>query len=417
MGRLCAIAARNSTPEHALVFTPHSAMMRGMSWILRIFLVGIFLGGNVGQAEEAAPEWKFRTITVQVLDIKGKPAPGVTVSLVGLDRDALYQINDDRNASKWRFFTDAQGCFTARFGDFRSYDYEQATGKWEPGWGVFYFVAECKGTAGGVSPYLQNESREYERLTSLPRGEHDEWRTGEFAPVDLSKQPAKVVIRLKSGITVFGKVTDEVGNPLAGHGIRVEEDLHAWSHTGRGGEILAATGVTDRKGRYRIENVYPNRFYIQLEPNAPLFWLKTRLRKGTWEEGRVDEVQPYNTEKEVRVDLIAAKEAPYRYYGKVTDATGQPVAHAKVTLGVSLHWPTRTWGDDHHFESVETGEDGTYEIRVESRYVRGFSVEAPGFERMDRWNDDRASFNSEKPFAPGAYDFQVTKEDPSKKKP
>ena len=385
--------------------------MIGMSWIRWVVLVGLLLGGSFVWAEEAAPGWNFRTVTGQVLDPEGKPASGVVVSLVGLERDAISQLLSDETAEKWKMVTDREGQFTMRFGDFRSYDYEQATKQWVPGWGAFHFVAECKGTAGGVSPYLQNEGSDDQVLSSLPCGEYDEWRMGEFEPVDLSKQPARVVIRLKRGITVFGKVTDAEGNPLAGQGVRIEHDLHAGSHTGHGGEILFSCGVTDQKGCYRIEHVYPNRFYLNLEESSPLFWYKTRLRNGPWVESRVDEVQPGKDEKEVQVDLIAVKEAPYRYSGKITDADGRGIPGAKVTLSISLHWPVRTHEDTHTHQSVETGKDGTYTFYVASPYVLWFSAEVPGFARVVRAADEKRSSPTYAPLTPGTYDFQVTKKE------
>jgi len=113
----------------------------------------------------------------------------------------------------------------------------------------------------------------------------------------------------------------------------------------------------------------------------------------------------------VQVDLIAVKEAPYRYSGKVTDVEGRGISGAKVTLSISLHWPVRTHEDTHTTQAVETGKDGTYAFCVASPYVLWFSVEVPGFARVVRMADEKRSSPTYAPLTPGTYDFQVTKKE------
>jgi hypothetical protein len=185
--------------------------------------------------------------------------------------------------------------------------------------------------------------------------------------------------------------------------VEIHLDLYAWSHTGYGGEIFISSGTTDKSGNYRIEQVYPNKFYIDL---TDMIWMKTRVRGDRWVADRFDELTPGIREKVLHVDMVAAPEPPYRYFGKVTDEQGDPVPNAKVTLGVSLHCPPRTWNDEHNYVSVVTDGSGAYSLRVESRFVRGFSVEAPGFAHSDRWADDGDGY---KPFLPGTYDFKLKK--------
>jgi len=368
-----------------------------MSQFLRaFFLVAFALSGVSAKAED---KWHFRDVLFEVRDPDGKPAPGVKVHLMGIERFAMGP--DDYDNKNWNFVTDTKGCFAARFGDFRSIDYEEKTHEDMPGYGGFYMVAEFPGTAGGVSPYLRNVEKEGDQLLS---DGWTEWQKGEFAPapVNVAKPPKLVVIQLKRGITVTGSVRDLDGNPVANCQMGTLHDLHATTHTGFGAEMLPARAYTNADGIYRIEHVYPNRF----DMDASGVWIKTRVRGGPWKEERIDELTPGRKEKEIRVDMVVVKQPPYRYFGKVTDAQGQPVSNASVTLGVSRHWPSRTFGDDHHYENATTDTKGEYELYVESRFVRGFAVEAPGFKREVQWGADDDSATS---YKPGSYNFQLSK--------
>ncbi len=362
----------------------------------------------------AAEPWEFRTVEGRVLDEEDRPVAGITVYLVGLGRDAVGKMADeikgkedlgtpnDQIEPAWKFVTDKEGRFTARFGNFRSFDYWNATHQSVPGWGGFHFVTWREGYAGGVSPYLQNEGADRSELEHLVKGYADEWRRGEFQPVNLAQQPVNVVIRLKRGITLHGQVVSAKGDPLPGQEVSFYNDLHAWTHTGYGDEILGRNATTDEEGNYRIEHCYPNAFYLRLSSSTrPRYWFKTRIGRGAWVEDRVDEIEPREREKKLRVDFMTLHKPPYRYYGRVSGWTGNGIPNAKVTFGVSTHWPIRTWGDDHHFESVVTNEDGVYEIRLESQYVRFISVTAPGHATKERGEENTEAL------PPGKYDFRL----------
>jgi hypothetical protein len=387
-----------------------------MSQFLRAFFLVVFALSGVSAKAEG--KWHFREMLFEVRDPDGKPAPGVKVTLVGLERDAvrLWQLDQkpgemdwDGNVKDWKFVTDSKGRFTARFGQFRAYDYKQATQESVPGWGGFYMIAKKEGTAGGVSPYLQNEGEDYETLPHLDVGRDDEWRKGEFAPVKLNASidllnPPVVLIQLKRGITVTGRVEDMAGKPIKGQRITVFNDLYSWSHTGRGCEIFYRNAETDSQGTYRIEHVYPNRFYM--EANEEAIWIKTRVRGEQWQEKRVDEVMPDGKENEIHVDLALSDKAPYRYFGKITDEQGSPVVGADVRLSVSLHWPERTHEDTHSGVHAVSDESGDYSICTGSPFVSGFSIDAQGFKQEVQW---RESSKKEEPFSPGPHNFRLKK--------
>ena len=45
-------------------------------------------------------------------------------------------------------------------------------------------------------------------------------------------------------------------------------------------------------------------------------------------------------------------------------------AGANVILAVSDHWPPETWNDSHSQERTTSGQDGSWEIRVSTPFVR-----------------------------------------------
>ncbi len=375
-----------------------------MSQFVRAFIMAVLvLAGVSAKADE---KWRFREVVFEVHDPDGKPASGVKVLLAGVERDGI--MLDYTGKKNWQFVTDAKGRFMARFVDAKGYAYEEATHEDMPGYGGFYMVAESPGTAGGVSQYLWNtpgKSKDY-GLLSHWEGYRNEWQQGDL--VNVAKPPNPVVIQLKRGITVTGTIRDEEGNPVPNCYVEAGSDLHATSHKGYGGAILPVRAETDAQGNYRLEHVYPNRFDLGVQRGISDggVWIKTRVRGGSWKEERVDELTPKKKEKAIQVDMVVVKQSPYRYFGKVTDDQGQPVVGAKVTLGVSLHWPVRDWSDDHRYRDTVTNTAGMYELSVESRFVRGIWVEASGFQKEEMWRDDDEKSG---PYKPGKYNFQLSK--------
>jgi len=397
-----------------------------------VLCVGIVCVAETPKTAEKPQQWQFNKVAFEVRDVDGKPAPDVPVRLLGLDRDALFMSDDDGgNSTKypaWNFVTDAQGRFTATFGDFRSRDYDEELSF--PGSGCFYLVAKKQDASGrmlgGVSPIIYNLYVKCAQDLAdwpSPQKQDIEWQTGEYAVVSLQFRPddaPPVVIPLRRGIAVTGTVHDTKGCPVAGANVQVYNDLHCWSHSGYGGEIFRTSGTTDKQGRYRIENVYPNRFFtgfplrpqdacatvpcsrnIFSDSEVDLYWYKARLRNGKWKEQMIDDIMPQKKEKEIQLDFIVSREPLYRYSGRVTDKEGKSVADAEVTLGVSRHQTMHTYFDNHHYESTKTDADGKYDMKASTRFCRGFGVKASGFE--DLWKES----DEGRPFPPGSYDFQL----------
>ena len=355
------------------------------------------------------------------MDEEGLSVSGVEVQLRGLGRDA-FGVNPDEGKSDnyrgWKFTTNSSGLFTARFGQFRQYDHQQATQLIEPGYGHFYFVARQEGTAGGVSCEVLNLDDEElalrkkrENAESVSPQEGDEWVRGAFPPYVLSgkREGKPLEIVLKRGLDLTGRILDTAGKPVRGEEVSVFLDLHAGSHTGHGGEIFEKQIETDRAGRFHFSHIYPNTFYVELRDHsrgAP-YWIRTRVR-DRWVDKIEDEITPRtdewderNNEKAIDLLLIVAREEPYRYFGRVTDSHGRGVAGAKVGIRCSLHDPERTFEDDHdYWWQTKTDRNGNYSLRVGSRFVNAIWVAAGS----DTGNDGA---NEGELMAPGRYDITV----------
>jgi hypothetical protein len=345
---------------------------------------------------------QFRSVEAQVLDVRGKPAAHVEVFLRGLERDAMG-INaldaGSESAPGWRFVTDSRGRFTARFGMFSSIEHESETHEVLPGWGTFYFVATQPGTAGAVSPRMENYSGKANDWRP-DRRERDEWSWGRT--IRLRNGQTRVSMQFQSGLRVAGRVIDRRGHPVGGLEVSVTHDLHVRSHTGFGGEIFAHAAFSDAAGRFSFERVYPARFDLGLLSRKPeVFWVKTKVRRQ-WSGERVDEIAPRAGERSIAVEIVAAREIPYRYFGRVTDGAKKPVSGAKVVIGVSLHRTPGTFGDEHTFLDGQTDEDGRYEIAATSPFARFIRAEAPGFKDAERDFEERGHLAP-----PGEYDLAL----------
>ena len=361
-----------------------------------------FAAGDDGSGVE------FRAVEMQALDSQGKPAAHVPVYLRGLERDAMgmNQFSLQGGAAPkiesappgWRFVTDSRGRFTARFGMFSSIQHEDATHETLPGWGTFYFVAMQAGTAGAVSPRIENYSDKPGEQGSAAR-DRDEWSRGRT--IRLRNEKTRVSMQFRKGLRVTGRVIDRQGHPVSGVKVSLTHDLHVWSHTGYGGEVFLQTTVSDGAGRFSLERVYPARFDLSLGSGEPeVFWVKTKVRRQ-WRGEIVDEITPDGRERSISVVIVVAREIPFRYFGRVTDSAKQPVSGAKVVIGISSHRIPKTFGDEHHFLDGQTDKDGRYEISAASPLARFIRVSAPGFKDADR------DFEEGTLAPPGRYDFSL----------
>lgn len=362
-------------------------------WIAMFVLWPLLAG-----AEDSA--LKFRGVSVRVVDEEGVAVSGVRVALVGTDRDALGSLLDDAGGkdelAAWRFVANAQGRCAAQFGCFRTADSEKLAGRWTPGWGRFYFVAESGGRRA-VSMCVINLPAADRHVTEGDTD--DEWaRRG---VVRLTDAPVELTLRLMRGLRVTGRVIDPGGRPVRGFVISLSNDLHAGSHTGYGGKIFPAEAVSDGEGRFVFEHVYPNTFYLGPAPHeerTPV-WVRTRVR-GRWAEAVVDMITPRRGEKAIALTLGVSPKLPFRYFGRVADETGKPVAGAKMTFGISRHRTVRTHADNHTFLPATTDEGGRFEILTASPYIRFVRVSAPGFADFEGDYEDRMR-------APGKWDFTL----------
>ncbi len=365
----------------------------------------------------------YRELACRVVDEAGVPIRGVTVRLGGLERDAPDFKDDEDRVNRepgWKFTTDADGRFAARFGCFHLYERGGVSGFDGPCYGEFYFVVVKPGWAGGVSREILNLDDAV--LASVKAdadgegnssGENQEWSRGEFSPLLLRDAPSKsdtLVIVLKRGLDLHGRMLDTAGQPVRGQSVGVSLDLHYGSHTGMGGMIFWQGTTTDRAGRFHLRHVYPNVFTVQAADGSEgsPYWIKTRV-SGRWVDKIEDEITPRTGgredsagyERSIDLRLLVSHRPLYRYFGQVTDPGGHPVAGIKVMVRNVRHEPVRGWGESHGGgQATRTDRAGNYSLRVGSRFVDGIWVYEDEY-RGDVWADDNALF------PPGRYDLTV----------
>jgi protocatechuate 3,4-dioxygenase beta subunit len=342
----------------------------GSLWLLILFSTAL------QSAEPETPAVKFREVRVRVVNESGRPMPSVMVYLVGPGRDAPNNpeaVSESPNG--WRFLSDAQGYCVARLGCFRGFDSEKLTGSPGPGWGSFYFMAEADGLRG-VSPCIVHETPSEHRKEYW---QPDEWSRHGFA--ETSSKRLEITLRMRRGIQVVGTVIDTEGRPVKDCAVSIQEDLHSESHTGYGGEIFCQSTFTDHHGHFVFSGVFPNTFYpncASLNEGTLPVWLRTRVH-SRWVDEPIYAVTPHPGEKVVRLTFEVSPRLIFRYYGKVVDQAGRPVPGAGLDFGISRHHKPKTFEDDHHFLHATADENGRYELRTATPFLRFLSVRAPGF--------------------------------------
>ncbi len=365
----------------------------------------------------------YRELPCRVVDEAGAPLGGVPVRLCGRDRGAL-DFDDDYQPERkpaWNFTTDRDGRFTARFGQFQAFSHEQATGLNEPGYGEFHLVAFKAGYAGGVSREILNLDEEgssnylkHANDPDTPPQENEEWTRGEFESRLLGDptETQPLVIVLKRGLTLHGRMVDTAGRPVRGETVNLCLDLHKHSHTGAGGEIFEQQTTTDQAGEFHFRHVYPNVFTIGayiVSPNPP-DWIRTRLR-GHWMDGELGQITPrrgnarHLSDYERSIDLRAlfARRALHRYFGRVTDAGGRPLARARVVIRWLLEKPAPDAKKEYGLEQTTlTDANGNYSVRVGSPLVDGIWVSLGN-------NNDGLEVGDGTLMAPGYHDLVLPK--------
>lgn len=395
-------------------------------------LLLIFRCSVQAQADDESPG--YREVTVHVVDQFHQPVAGIEVQLHGLDRGSINATFDlfkydnpgrPENAKYqgWKLKTDAQGNCSVRFGKFDYWEHEKATGIASPGYGHYFLIVKSEGFAGGVSPKILNlndaDRKNYKapELSNSSPQEEDAWAFREFEPRLLSddlKDAAPLEIMLERGIEVSGQLVDGKDRPIHGETITLWSDLHADTHTGRGGEIFSQSVETDQAGRFHFQHVYPNLFYISLagQDDDQLIWTKTRVRKR-WIEGIADAIWPHTDDVDLPLVIVATRESPYHYFGRVTDEKGSPIRGATVRIQTSIHGPggRSDFDDGHsHHSQAKTGADGNYNVPAAGPYVNWFEITAPGFQTQT-YSEDGEIYDwdryEEVPCAPGRYDFTL----------
>jgi protocatechuate 3,4-dioxygenase beta subunit len=282
-----------------------------------------------------------------------------------------------------------------RLGCFVGYDAEKLTGSAGPGWGRFYLFAEQDGLRG-VSPCILHVGS-----LGISQRDPDEWtRRG---VIHTGRRPIAVTLRMQSGLRVMGRVVDTEGKPVPDFEVRFEHDLNAESHTGYGDGIFGQSQWSDAKGRFAFEHVFPNTFYPRIpvtENNRPV-WIHTQLR-GRWLRKTIESVTPRRGERVIRLTLRVSRELPYRYFGRVTDESGRPMANANLEFGISRHRQAISFGDNHTFLHTTSDETGRFELRTATPYILWVAVNAEGHDtyNLDYEQQDRAR-------APGEWNIVI----------
>lgn len=402
------------------------------SLVLHALVSGLLFFCSEAWASDEAHD--YREVTVHVVNQFHQPVAGIEVQLRGLDRGSINAtfdlFNNDgpprlENAKYqgWKFKTDAQGNCSARFGKFDYWEHAKAAGIASPGYGHFFLIVKSEGFAGGVSPEIFNLNDEERKNYKAPEirnsspEEEDAWKFGEFEPrvlTDEPKEAAPVEIVLKPGIEVSGQLIDGKEKPIRGETITLWSDLHADTHTGRGGEIFSQSVETDLSGRFHFHHVYPNLFYVSLagQDDDLLIWIRTRVR-NRWIEGIADAIWPHKDDVDLPLVIVATRDSPYHYFGKVTDDKGSPIRGATVRIQAAIHGPggRSDFGDGHsHYSQAVTRADGSYTVPAAGPYVNWFEVTAPGFQTQ-RYSEDGEIYDwnryEEVPCAPGRYNFDL----------
>jgi hypothetical protein len=208
------------------------------------------------------------------------------------------------------------------------------------------------------------------------------------------------MIQLRPPITVTGKVQDTNGNSVPDLEIDLEQELSPKTQNGVSAQIFPQESKTDHHGYVEFKNVYPAKFHLGFADGPP-YWVQTRLG-GQWQDGIIDEFDVPARSREILIGIVVSSQKIYQYYGKVTDVKGKPVAGAQLVLGVSQHRRLITDRDKNDFVEVMAKTDGSYEIRTETPWVRGFTVRAQGYSELQNWPEGGM-------LKPGQYNFLLKK--------
>jgi protocatechuate 3,4-dioxygenase beta subunit len=140
------------------------------------------------------------------------------------------------------------------------------------------------------------------------RGDYGRHRTSDpplVLAVGANRTIGGIEIHMKSSGAIFGRVTDEEGEPVAAAIVR------AWQETfieGQRALRMVTTVSTDDMGNYRLYSLAPGNYYVSTAGNLPSFYPDTtdvrtagqiRLTEGSM-AGGINITQRFETRREIR---------------------------------------------------------------------------------------------------------------------
>lgn len=344
---------------------------------------------------------EFYLTSGKLLLPNGKPAANTTMTIRSVDRVVVHSPGYMNAFPSETFVTDGNGSFTLVIPK----QIQQQDG-------------------GGLLWKLQNLYAIVEPAKDHPgliRGiGTGEQLTSKRSDSDLAEDSSKsnnVTWRIPKPGTLRVRLLGKSDKPLQDVRVIIFHDLHADTHTGRGGEIWERTATTDENGRAAFSNVYPDNISIQPEAYDYGAWTTTTLFGKTVGDV-LDEISFPPGTSQVELTARFAPKGTYVLYGKVTDSRGRPVPDAPVVAGVMRHKKERTYEDSHSTCRTLTQADGTYRLEVPTPWL--FWAYASAWDDHNLPNDWRAQNRNDfadktrvhvEPVEIGQRDFVVPVED------
>ncbi len=195
-------------------------------------------------------------------------------------------------------------------------------------------------------------------------------------PVTAGRTTTGIDARLEPGGAISGTLTDESGNPLGG----IEVEVFAAARSGQWNTV--GGGRSSGDGTYEIVRLLPGDYRVCFLGNET--WVECYNNVATLDQAQAVPVVGGRTTDRIDASLAAAG----RISGRVTDATGAPLAAVwVVAVG-------RLIGRDEGFSSEGmTGIDGTYEIgAITGSYRLAFNGIHSDY--VSEWYDNATSFST-----------------------
>ncbi len=262
-------------------------------------------------------------------DVTGQPVKGARVSRPVHDGPLVYGV-EEKAAT-----TNDNGEFTVRGLD--------------PWWGLHidhddYLSGSTYSKAlEGLSKAIENDSREKKV-------------DPEF---DFTADVKDVLVRLKRGAVVTGRVQDQNGKPLAG--VKVSDRRKK-------------TAVSDQNGHFELRS--PEQSDLQYSGE----W-KYRFQFDC--SGFRSQILSFESPPSELMEIALKPDIEIR--GRVETVDGHPVAafQAKTSLFVSDETPEWDWGKEREFRST----DGTFSLKFQQAGRRAIGIRARGFAPWAGWLD------------------------------